>query len=358
MLICHIRLEIRVERRQESKAKTKRTLNLKESCPERQHPKPNDDQASDLEHKVCEYSTGLSYSYTSVQREYGFYIIALMEPFLNCRHIQKYKRRLGMEAVMSNVNGKIWLFFVSIIKWEVMMDTEQQVTFRVYHQDISKHIIMTFVYAKCSSLERLELWDYLYCLASDMELPWLVRGDFNVIFQEEEKIEGLPVYPSEYEAFAFYVEHLVRTGSDHAPLLMSCGKEAMNFVKPFKFLNFWINHETFKDVVRQNWVANFISDPFWMFKQKLKRVKIALSHWSKLTYGNIFKQLAIREDIVRAQAELKKYLSIEKQYWKQKAGMNWFAEGDRNTRFFPNHFSGKRQKLQLKRIQNSEDDWI
>ncbi|XP_070010475.1 uncharacterized protein [Nicotiana sylvestris] len=217
-----------------------------------------------------------------------------------------------MEAVMSNVNGKIWLFFVSIIKWEVMMDTEQQVTIRVYHQDISKHIIMTFVYAKCSSLERLELWDYLYCLASDMELPWLVRGDFNVIFQEEEKIEGLPVYPSEYEAFAFYVEHLVRTGSDHAPLLMSCGKEAMKL----------------------------------------------LNHSSSITFGSIMRLSKMWIVLQKAQAELKKYLSIEKQYWKQKAGMNWFAEGDRNTRFFPNHVNGKRQKLQLKRIQNSEDDWI
>jgi len=125
-------------------------------------------------------------------------------------------------------------------------------------------------------------------------------------------------------------------------------------------------------------VADFIGDPFLMFKQKLKRVKVALSQWSKLIYGDIFKKLAIMEDIVRvkeilfedeptienrivlqkAQAELKKYLSIEEQYWKQKAGMNWFAEGYRNTRFFHNHGNGKRQKLQLKRIQNSDGDWI
>lgn len=95
------------------------------------------------------------------------------------------------------------------------------------------------------------------------------------------------------------VEHLIRTGSDHAPLLMSCGEEAVKFVKPFKFLNFWANHETFMEVVRKNWLADFIGDPFLMFKQKLKRVKIALSKWSKLTYRDIFKQLAIREDVVR-----------------------------------------------------------
>ncbi|XP_070005550.1 uncharacterized protein LOC142163101 [Nicotiana tabacum] len=174
------------------------------------------------------------------------------------------------------------------------------------------------------------------------------------------------------------VEHLIRTGSDHAPLLLSCGEESLKFVKPFKLLNFWANHETFLDVVRQNWIADFIGDPFLMFKQKLKRVKIALSKWSRLTYGDIFKQLAIREDVVRIkemlfeedssianrivlqqiQAELKKYLNIEEQYWKQKAGMRWFEEGDRNTRFFHNHVNGKRQKLQLKRMKVADDTWI
>lgn len=50
------------------------------------------------------------------------------------------------------------------------------------------------------------------------------------------------------------------------------------------------------------------------------------------------------------EVELKKYLSIGEQYLKQKAGMTWLLEGDRNTRFFHNHVNGKRQKLQLKRM--------
>ncbi|XP_070004780.1 uncharacterized protein [Nicotiana sylvestris] len=184
---------------------------------------------------------------------------------------------------------------------------------------------MTFVYAKCSALERLELWDHLYYLASDMKLPWLVEGGFNVILHEDEKIGGLPVHPPEYEDFAFCVnsyglfeqgykgspfiwwngrsnaacifkrldrifvnlqfhnwlptievEHLIRTGSDHAQLLMTCEEKTTNFVKPFRFFNFWIKHDTFMDVVRQNWEDDFIGDPFLMFKQKLKRVKEAL----------------------------------------------------------------------------------
>ncbi|XP_009595534.1 uncharacterized protein [Nicotiana tomentosiformis] len=283
-----------------------------------------------------------------------------------------------MEAATSNINGKIWLFLDAMVQWDVVIDTDQQLTIMVYHQDIENHIMMTFVYAKCSSLERLELWDNLYYLDRDMELPWVVGGDFNMILNEEEKIGGLPVYPPEYEDFVFYVnscglfdmgykgspfiwwngrpnsecifkrldrsfvnmpfqtlfpstevEHYIRTGFDHAPLLMSSGKQSTQIAKTFKFLNFWIKHAS--------------------FMEKLKRVKIALSKWSKLTYGDIFKQLALREDAVRvkemifeeeptvenrivlqkAQFELKRYLSIEEQ-----------------------------QKLQLKRIQNQDGAWI
>lgn len=110
----------------------------------------------------------------------------------------------------------------------------------------------------------------------------------------------------------------------------------------------------------------------------MKRVKIVLSLWSKIIFGDIFKKLAIREDIVRikemlfeeeptrenmivlqmAQVELKRYISIEEQFWKQKAGIKWFDEGDRNTTFYHNHVNGKRQKLQLKRIQNVDGDWL
>ncbi|XP_075096283.1 uncharacterized protein LOC142174394 [Nicotiana tabacum] len=196
-----------------------------------------------------------------------------------------------MEAAISNVNGKIWLFFNVVVEWELLMDTEQQVSITVYHQVLGKRIMMTFVYAKCSSLERLELWDNLYYyLASDMELPcpftwWNGRPNEECIFKRLDRIfvnlSFQTLFPN------IEVEHLIRTDSDHAQILISCGEEAMQFVKPFKFLNFWTKHDTFMEVVRQNWMADFIEDPFLTFKQKLKRVKIALSKWSKLTYGDI-----------------------------------------------------------------------
>nr|XP_016516053.1 PREDICTED: uncharacterized protein LOC107832701 [Nicotiana tabacum] len=266
-----------------------------------------------------------------------------MEPFQKKRLIDRYRRRLNMETAYANINGQIWLFFDAMVEWELGEDTEQQVTVRVLHHEQGQHMMMTFVYAKCSAMERLELWDHLYYLASDMKLEWLVGGDFNVILHEEEKTRGLLVHPPKYEDFAFCVNScglfeqgykgspFTGTGSDHTPLLMTCGEQTTNFVKTFRFLNFWTKHATFMDV-------DIVMVKEMFFEEEPK------------TENRIVLQ--------KAQSDLKKYLSIEEQYWKQKAGMTWFAEGDRNTIFFHNHFNGKRKKLQLNRIKSRSGVWI
>ncbi|XP_060178276.1 uncharacterized protein LOC132608235 [Lycium barbarum] len=228
----------------------------------------------------------------------------------------------------------------------------------------------------------------------------MVGGDFNVILSEEEKLGGLPGVLSHGRAAehcifkrldrvlanqAFQdlfpqneVEHLTKSGSDRAPLVLSCGEEVTGYIKPFRFLNFWIQHASFKEVVSQNWKTDFMGSPYLAFKHKLKNLKGALAKWSRETCGNIFEQLIIREEVVKvkeqffeeqpsiinrivlqkAQAELKKYLHLEEQYWKQKAGFSWFTEGDKNTNFFHNYVTGQRRKLQLNRIQDGSGNWL
>ncbi|KAH0705834.1 hypothetical protein KY285_010364 [Solanum tuberosum] len=214
-----------------------------------------------------------------------------------------------------------------------------------------QQILTIAVYAKCSSIEWLSLWDDIYTLSQEFSLPWMVGGDFNVILGDEEKIGGLPVYPQEYEDFAFCVnscdlfdlhfsgspftwwngrtdercifkrldrvvinqsmqdlmgnvEHFARTGSDHAPLLLTCGGSNKPVSKPFKFLKFWTERDDFKKVVLDNWCADCDGDIFVQLKQKLKKTKLSLSMWSKEKFGDIFKQLVIREEIVRLKEEL------------------------------------------------------
>ncbi|XP_070013320.1 uncharacterized protein [Nicotiana sylvestris] len=134
------------------------------------------------------------------------------------------------------------------------------------------------------------------------------------------------------------VTHLSKIGSDHRPMMLT-------------------------DVVKQNWTVDFAGDTFIMFNHKLKRLKKALSAWSRATYRDIFKKIASLEEVVlvheaefernptyqnrerlqKVQAELIRYLDLEEEFWKQKSGTTWFQDGDRNTIFFHAQVNGRRK---------------
>ncbi|XP_015161833.1 uncharacterized protein [Solanum tuberosum] len=95
-------------------------------------------------------------------------------------------------------------------------------------------------------------------------------------------------------------------------------------------------------------------------------------------FGDIFKQLKIREEIMKmkedlfelnlsianrsvlqlAQAEYRKYLHYEEEFWRQKASIQWFTEGDKNTRFFHYLVKGRRKRLALTRLLKEDGEWV
>lgn len=84
------------------------------------------------------------------------------------------------------------------------------------------------------------------------------------------------------------VHHLVRQGSDHAPLHLICNTDEPVNIKPFKFLNFWTKHMQFLEIVKDNGKVDFVGSPFLEFQVKMKMVQKALLRWSKEVYGTIF----------------------------------------------------------------------
>ncbi|WMV41297.1 hypothetical protein MTR67_034682 [Solanum verrucosum] len=170
------------------------------------------------------------------------------------------------------------------------------------------------------------------------------------------------------------VQHLIRQGSDHAPLHMICNSEEEPAIRPFRFLNFWSKHKQFKKIVVDNWRVDFTGTSFIEFHVKIKKVKKALAEWSKDVFGNIFQQIATIEDVIKVkeaqleiqpsesnrtelskvEAELKKYLTLEEDFWRQKAGMKWFSDGDRNTKFFHSYVRGRRKKLCIAEIETEQ----
>lgn len=58
--------------------------------------------------------------------------------------------------------------------------------------DNVKDFIFTFIYAKCSYLERKRLWGSLRD-ANIHNLPWMVIGNFNIIKNDLEQRGGRPI---------------------------------------------------------------------------------------------------------------------------------------------------------------------
>ncbi|XP_060170493.1 uncharacterized protein LOC132601431 [Lycium barbarum] len=188
-----------------------------------------------------------------------------------------------------------------------------------------------------------ETEDFIHCIDTcqltdlgfkrSMYTWWNGRSNEACIFKRSDRCLGNQALQNLFPNFE--VEHLIKQGSDHNPLAISTRSSSTPIKKPFRFLNFWVEHESFLDVVKENWQEWHSADPFFNFQNKLKKRRLQ-----------------------KVQAGLIRFYAIEEKFWKQKTGMQWFADGDRNTKFFHAHVNGKRRRLQLKRIQDHGGDWV
>ncbi|KAI0524341.1 hypothetical protein KFK09_003708 [Dendrobium nobile] len=281
----------------------------------------------------------------------------------------------------------------------------------------------SFVYAACTRLNRLNLWEKLVNFANNINGPWCVGGDFNIIANANERRGGkCPNYKAmedlnemitncnlndigfcgspftwnranlfqrldrilfNNEWLARFsgtnVEHLSRTLSDHVPLLLNIN--VLNHIGnyAFRFLNMWLLHDNFKEVLQNNWNApvfpdNNISGMLRLWA-KLARLKQCLRYWNKHIFKNIFSNIldmeakaiewegifldnpsevnnaklsAIKNDLVN----LKKQ---EEAFWHQKANTKFIIEGDRNTKFFHAIANKNKTKSKIHKIINNDN---
>ncbi|XP_019256500.1 PREDICTED: uncharacterized protein LOC109234915 [Nicotiana attenuata] len=244
----------------------------------------------------------------NMQRQQHCQFIGIMEPMQNPRKLERYTRKIGFLQAFANVSNKIWVFVDEDHGVDVMINLEQQLTMKLTNMDTQISFIVTFVYAMCDPIERIELWDNMYYLARDMTIPWLVAGDFNVIWDEEEKFGGLPVSINEVNDFRHCVNtcNLTDLGFKGSIFTWWNGRAEDDCIfkrldrchANLEFQHMFPTHPTFKNVVEDNWRVDFVGDPSYMFNQKLKRLKKALSAWSRNTYGDIFQKIASLEEVV------------------------------------------------------------
>ena len=97
-----------------------------------------------------------------------------------------------MLLATSRCNGKIRVFKNQKYDIAVIGDTKQQITLNMKHHTTPYNFYITIVYAKCIVEQQFALWNDIYELAEEISRPWLVRGDYNVMMNFEEKISVSP----------------------------------------------------------------------------------------------------------------------------------------------------------------------
>ncbi|OIT38822.1 cytosolic sulfotransferase 12 [Nicotiana attenuata] len=75
-------------------------------------------------------------------------------------------------------------------KATILADEEQQVTIHLKYDMYDPEVYITAVYAKCTSVERKDLWGSLENIHSIINGPWCIGGYFNVIMDPDEKLGG------------------------------------------------------------------------------------------------------------------------------------------------------------------------
>lgn len=298
---------------------------------------------------------------------------------------------------------------------EILKDSCQLIHYRITSPFLASPFLASFIYAKCSRTERLELWDSLRDIASS-QVPWMIGGDFNTITLSSEREGGLAPdltsmtdfnsciqdcnmmdigftgHPFTWHGVGIYqrldrsifnqswieafpqlsVTHGLRKCSDHRPLFITGFTTSTKPKFQFMFQSMWLLQSDFQNVVQQNWESpTFQPTGMRKLAEKIKRLKQRLGWWNRNVFGNLFSSLAKKEAEVHLAdrelqqnhntSNLEKYqkvasefdtlLEMEEHFWKQKARSKWTLDGDKNTKLYHSMVQRKKSRLKIHSIE-------
>ncbi|XP_057779859.1 uncharacterized protein LOC130998458 [Salvia miltiorrhiza] len=224
------------------------------------------------------------------------------------------------------------------------------------------------VYAPCDSSEKANLWEVIQAIAEQNNDRCLcVLEDFNAIREEGDRVgrDSSFVFADARNFDFFYP---TKTVSDHCSIVLTT-KTVDWGPKPFRFLNAWTTHSEFDVVVRKTWLETKIDGwSCFVFKDKLKKVKLSLKEWNLNVFGNIESRikslkaelqeldtiddtLGLEEEEIIKRNEIRANIFLQSKnrlsLLKQKAKFKWLKEGDMNSSFYHKVIIGRRKKNEV-----------
>lgn len=97
---------------------------------------------------------------------------------------------------------------------------------------------------------------------------------------------------------------LPRLGSDHAFLVSKYVRVPKPRNCPFRFLNCWLKHPSFIQLVLDSWSQEVHGPPLSRLMKKLHNLKLALKVWNMVVFGNIDAQINVAQEQLLVTASL------------------------------------------------------
>ncbi|XP_062114585.1 uncharacterized protein LOC133825691 [Humulus lupulus] len=286
----------------------------------------------------------------------------------------------------SHSEGRILLVWKrNILLVDIIQESDQFVHTIIKESRSNREYCVTFVYGRNTVLERVQLWHDLSCLKFPVA-PWLMAGDFNSVFECDDRCGGRPVAITElvdaqrWKAYGLADElrsigsHFTWTNnqsdgariyskldrvfkneewidlfpasvavkqwdilSDHCYCLIKVIQEVNFGFKTFRFFNMWMEHERFKITVMQSWSRPVVVRGFDGILVKLKRLSHVLRLFNRSEIGDVERNFQLAKD----------------NFLRQKSKVNWLKFGDDNTVFF---HACLKQRKEVNRIASFVSD--
>ncbi|KAK2651388.1 hypothetical protein Ddye_011244 [Dipteronia dyeriana] len=209
-----------------------------------------------------------------------------------------------------------------------------------------------------------ELIPRLCCVTSKMLI--ISTGDFNELLSMREKLGGSEKAMLGMLHFRQAVEDcdLIDLGFSGPSFTWNNKRDGtMNVkgAKGFHFKPFWLKDENIGSVVMEAWHERGPSNSIMDLKTKLSKCASKLTHWSKIRFGKLRKQIEVNNREIESLSKIcgdrgvmQKIKSLEKKveglfesdeiYWKQRSRAEWLCADDRNTTFFHAKTSVRKKK--------------
>ena len=286
--------------------------------------------------------------------------------------------------------------------------------------------ILTGIYGHPEEERKSETWRLMRHLHARASLPCVCLGDFNEILSSDEKnggnlrpmgammkfrqtlldcglvYLGFNVYHFTWRnsrgGAAFVEERLDRvvatsewremfprtkvrrvptSYSNHDPILMDMNPPTQPKKQRHKIQQFeekWATHTECEKIIRNSWNQTQLQgSPMYCLFEKIKRCKMNLVAWSRVTFGNARNRLDARqgevidlmefgygsnmERIHEVKKEINELVHHEEVFWRQRSRSIWLLAGDKNKKIFHQRASQRRRKNNIEGLYDRFEVW-